>query len=108
MSSILQGTTPSLEIKISTDDFLVTEVAALELTFQNTGQPVTHDLSEVTVNADHNSIIYHFSEAETLALSPTVRLVWQARFGFADGSIVGTDKQSISVTDLISEAVMGE
>ena len=33
MSSILQGTTPSLEIKISTDDFLVTEVTALELTF---------------------------------------------------------------------------
>lgn len=107
MNSILQGTTPSLTIKISTDDFLVTDVTALELTFQNKGAAVTHDLSSVTIDAEENSFTYRFSETETLALSPTSSLYWQARFGFADGSIVGTVKQAINVSDLISEAVMG-
>lgn len=106
MSAILQGTTPSLEIRISTDDFLISDVTKLELVFSNMGNTVTHGLSDVTVNATNNSIVYNFTEAETLALSPTACLYWQARFGFADGSIVGTQKDSIAVSDLISEAVM--
>lgn len=106
MSAILQGTTPSLEIKIDPQDFAITDVTKLELVFSNAGNAVAHGLSDVVVNSTNNSITYNFSEAETLALSPTSCLYWQARFGFADGSIVGTQKDSISVSDLISEAVM--
>lgn len=106
MSAILQGTTPSLEIKISSSDFAVDEVTKLELVFSNVGNVVTHGLTDVTVNTTENSFIYQFTEAETLALSPTSCLYWQARFGFSDGSIVGTRKEAINVSDLISEAVM--
>ena len=106
MSSILQGTTPSLEIKISPDDFAVSDVTKLELTFSNMGTVTIHGLDEVTVDADENSFTYAFTQAETLALSPTSVLYWQARFAFQDGSIVGTAKDAINVSDLISEATI--
>lgn len=108
MSAILQGTTPSLEIIISSDDFAVSDVTKLELVFQNAGNTVKHDLDDVTINTTANSFTYQFTEAETLALSPASSLYWQMRFGFSDGSIVGTEKGSVNVSDLISEAVMDE
>lgn len=104
MASILQGTTPSITFNISEDDFLVGDVTKLELTFQNDGKTVTKHLSDVTM-AD-NSITYTFTEAETLALNPTARLYYQLRFGFQDGSIVGTAKASLNVSDLISEETL--
>lgn len=106
MASILQGTTPSITFNISEDDFLVGDVTKLELTFQNDGKTVTKDLSAVTLDAAANNITYTFTEAETLALNPTARLYYQLRFGFQDGSIVGTAKASLNVSDLISEETL--
>lgn len=108
MSSILQGTTPSLEITISTEDFAVTDIVKLELVMKNGSTVITNGLEDVTVNAKANSITKTFTEAETLALNPQSSLVYQLRFVFADGSIVGTQKASIRVEDLISEEMMSE
>ena len=106
-NSILQGTTPSLKIKIATTDFLVTDVTALELTFQNGSSVIKKSLSDVSVGED-NSFTYSFTEAETLALNPSQPLLYQFRFGFTGGSIVGTQKATLRVADLISEAVMSD
>lgn len=106
MSSILQGTTPSITFNISEEDFAVSDVVKLELVFSNNGKVETKGLSDVTIDADANSITYTFTEAETLALAPTARLYYQLRFGFQDGSIVGTKKASIDVSDLISEEAL--
>ena len=108
MSSILQGTTPSLEITISTEDFAGTDIVKLELVMKNGSTVITNGLEDVTVNAKANSITKTFTEAETLALNPQSSLVYQLRFVFADGSIVGTQKASIRVEDLISEEMMSE
>lgn len=106
MASILQGTTPSITFNISEEDFAVSDVTKLELVFSNNGKTETKGLSDVTLDADANSITYTFTEAETLALAPTARLYYQLRFGFADGSIIGTKKASIDVSDLISEEAL--
>jgi hypothetical protein len=103
MSSILQGTTPGLEIPIATTDFLVTDVTSLELKFSQGGVVTVHNLAELSVDADENSFTYHFSEAETLALDPDRPLVWQMRFWFEDGNIVGTEKMLLDVADLMGE-----
>ena len=108
MSEILQGTTPSLEIKINTEDFSVGDVVKLELTMWNGDTSAKYGLNDVTVDEDANSIIYRFTEAETLALIPNRSLYYQARFLFADGTIVGTKKEKIEVADLYSEDVMSE
>lgn len=108
MASILQGTTPSLEIKIASTDFSVTDVVELEFVFQNGGVTIKKGLSDVSVDAVANSFTYTFTEAETLSLTPSAVLYYQLRFEFADGSIVGTKKASLRVDDLISEAVMSE
>lgn len=106
MASILQGTTPSLEIQIAESDFSVSDVTKLELTIANGSSVAIHDLTEVAVDADENTFTYSFTQAETLALSPSDMLYYQLRFGFQDGSIVGTRKASIRVSDLISEETL--
>ncbi len=108
MASILQGTTPSITFNISEDDFAVTDVTKLELTFSNDGNTVKKALDAVALDAAANSITYTFTESETLQLRPQNALVYQLRFQFQDGSIVGTKKASLRVDDLISEAVMNE
>lgn len=108
MSEILQGTTPSLEIKIDPADFDVGDVIKLELTMWNGEASTKYGLSDVTVDTEENSFIYQFTELETLALIPNRSLYYQARFLFADGTIVGTKKEKIEVADLYSKDVMTE
>lgn len=108
MSEILQGTTPSLEIKINTEDFSVGDVIKLELTMLNGETSMTRGLSDMTVDTEANSFTYKFTEAETFALVPKRPLYYQLRFLFADGTIVGTKPMSIQVADLYSEDVMTE
>lgn len=106
MAEILQGTTPSLEIQIAESDFSVSDVTKLELTIANGSSVAIHDLTEVAVDADENTITYTFTEEETLALKANDMLWYQLRFGFQDGSIVGTKKASLRVSDLISEETL--
>lgn len=108
MASILQGTTPSLEITIKPEDFAVSDVVKLEFVLKGGGLDIMKGLADVTLDAEENSITYKFSEAETLALDPKQHLYYQLRFSFPDGSIIGTRKASLRVEDLISEAVMSE
>lgn len=108
MNEILQGTTPSLEIKISTNDFLVTDVLMLEFVMNHNLNNYTYGLEDVTVDSEANSFIYEFTEAETLALVPGKPIRYQLRFKFADGSIVGTPIMSLQVSDLISQEAMSE
>lgn len=108
MSEILQGTTPSLEIKINTSDFAVGDVIKLELTMLNGDTTMTRGLSDMTVDTEANSFTYKFTEAETLALVPGRSLYYQIRFLFADGTIVGTKPMQIQVANLYSEEVMTE
>lgn len=108
MDSILQGTTPVLELEIDPDDFLVSDVVKLELTFLHKNQKTIHGLDEVSVDATNNSFSYHFTEEETLGLDIRAPLLYQLRFKLSNGEIVGTVKDSINITDLMSEEVMGE
>ena len=108
MSEILQGTTPSLEIKINTEDLSVGDVIKLELVMLNGETTTKKSLSDMTVDTEANSFTYKFTEAETFALVPKRPLYYQLRFLFADGTIVGTKPMSIQVADLYSEDVMTE
>lgn len=108
MDSILQGTTPTLELEIDPNDFLVNDVVKLELTFLHRQQTTVHGLEDVSINSTNNSFQYHFSEEETLALRAKTPLLFQIRFKLSNGEIVGTEKDSINVSDLIIEDVMGE
>ncbi len=107
MDSILQGTTPVLELEFDTDDFLVTDVVKLELTFLHKRQKTIHGLDDVSIDTANNCISYHFTEEETLNLDYKLPLLYQVRLKLSDGEIVGTEKESLSVTDLMSEEVMG-
>lgn len=106
MASILQGTTPSLEITIKPEDFAVSDVTALELALSNASTLVVKGLSDVTVDTEKNSFVYMFTQDETLALSASNRLYHQWRFKFADGNIAGTRKASIDIEDLMSEETL--
>lgn len=103
MADILQGTTPSLEIKIDAHDFAVSDVTVFELTFRNGSNTYIKGLSDVSLDTQRNSFLYRFTQEETLALDVRQQLEYQCRFKFSDNSVVGTVKARISVKDLISE-----
>lgn len=106
---ILQGTTPTLTITVNPDELLLSDVTEIELTFQSGAQtPTKKGMTDLTIDTEANTMAYTFTETETLALSASSMLIWQARFKLQSGVIVGTVKKSIKVIDLISEEVMGQ
>ena len=106
MNSILQGTTPTLTIAVDPADLLLSNINDLELTFQQVGDPVYKHMSDVSIDTDANTISYHFTQEETLALIPTRLLNWQIRFLMPDENVIGTTIAQINVSDLISDEVM--
>lgn len=104
MNEILQGTTPSLTITIP-EEIAVSSITAAELAFRHSGTTTLYHLSDLTVDSEANTLTYPFTEAETLALSPTAPLTWQLRIQTADG-IFGTAQQRINVLDLISDEAL--
>lgn len=106
MSEILQGTTPSIKIKINTDDFLVSDVVKLEFAICQENSVNIKSLSDVAVDTEDNAFTYTFTEEETLAMIPSKPLRCQLRFMFGNGEIVGTSKMTFRVSDLFSEEVM--
>lgn len=107
MSSILQGTTPTLSVRINTEDLLVTDITALELTFRQLAKaPAIKHLSDVYLDVEANRIIYHFTEEETLALNYNKPLEWQLRIMTTDGEIAGTKIRQEDVSELMSHETL--
>lgn len=106
MNSILQGTTPTFTISVDQNDLQLSGIADLELTFQQVGDPVYKHMADVVIDTEVNTVSYHFTQEETLALIPTRLLNWQIRFKMPDGNVIGTPIAQISVSDLISDEVM--
>lgn len=100
MADVLQGTTPSLRIKIKPTDFTVDVVTALELKFWQADDVTVHDLNDVSLDVENNAFLYHFTEIETLALDPKKTMKYQARFWMPDGNIVGFKERAIGVAEL--------
>lgn len=101
MNGILQGTTPSLTITIP-EEISVSSITALELAFKQMASVTLLHMADVSMDAEANTITYAFTEAQTLALSPSAPLMWQLRIETADG-IFGTPQSRINVLDLISQ-----
>lgn len=106
--NILQGTTPTLTLAIEDSDFTVADITELELTLSNNGTEHIYHISDVELDPSNNAILYHFTEAETMALVPNKRLWYQLRFQFGDGAIVGTTAAFLNIDNLISQELMTE
>ena len=106
MNEILQGTTPSIRYPFKKTDLDVTTVTAVELTLEHKGTKTIHGLSDVSVDAEANTITYHFTQAETLALDPFEYLHYQIRCKVTDGNVVGTRKECVKIADLMSEETL--
>lgn len=101
MSAIMQGTTPSLTIFISKEDFELSAVSKIELYIQNGSKLTTYRESDLVIDNENNSFTKKFTEAETAAFGVKNDVVVQARFWFPDGTIVGIKKIAFSVSDML-------
>lgn len=100
MASIMQGTTPSVTISISPEDFLLSAVTKIELYIRNGSTLTTYAMGDLTVDAEANSVTKTFTEEETAALDPAKGIVIQGRFWIGD-AVIGINKISISVSDMM-------
>ena len=109
MSTILQGTTPTLVIEIDKEDVAIGDVALVELVFHQTGYAyLTKSNEDCVLDQENNSVSYHFTEEETLAFDTKKPLVYQMRIKTTDGEVLGTEKTEISIADLMRNVAMEE
>lgn len=107
MSGILRGTTPSLKLRLKTEDCLVTDIVELEVVVWNGNFQKTYGLDDVILDTDANKIVIHFTEEETLNMNSSKAVKWQMRGKMPDGNIVGTkESDPIDVEPLKSREVM--
>ena len=109
MDRILQGTTPTLVIELNKEDVLLNSVDQIELVFHQVGQAFTvKSENDCVLNAEDNTVSYHFTEEETLAMKPGKPLVYQMRLKTNTGEILGTEKAEIDILNLMRDAVMDQ
>ena len=107
MTNILQGTTPTLIIRVKKTDILLENVTAIELAFQQWSKnAIIKSGEDLMVDYEENVIAYHFTQQETLDLLPRNDLTWQLRLKTIGGEVFGTKASRFDVSDLISEGVM--
>lgn len=103
--AILQGTTPLFIIPFQETGISVSDFDKAELTLTQKGQKVTHYLNEMIADPDENTLSYHFTEEETLALAKNEAMMWQI-FVKIGSEVYGTDSAKISVKGKDKGAVM--
>lgn len=105
---ILQGTTPYLACHFDPEKLDVSTIIAIELTMRQikTYCPLLmiKKTDDCTIDTTNNVITYHFTEEETLNLSPKVPLEFQFRFLIGTEK-VGTRAKDIKVEELLSGKV---
>jgi hypothetical protein len=101
---MLQGTTPELVITIP-DPIAVADIINVEYTMEHVGTKKIVYIDGVTLDPEENTIMYRFTERETLDMDPKQPLYWQLRIKTQDG-IFGTKKETVDVEDLLSEEAM--
>lgn len=101
MNAIMQGTTPSLKIKIDENDLLLSNVSRVELYIKNADVLWTFTGTDLTIDTTENEVTKVFTEAETSALTRNTTMIVQGRFFFPDGSVVGINKIAIDVADML-------
>lgn len=99
MASIMQGTTPSVIIKIDPDDLLLSAVNRVELYVRNGEKLETYTAEDLVLDTDANTVVKTFTEAETAAFDPEKTVVIQGRL-WAGNSIFGTTKLRFTVADM--------
>lgn len=103
--AILQGTTPLFVIPFKGTGISVSDFDKAELTLTQKGQKVTHYLNEMLADPEENTLSYHFSEAETLALAKSEAMQWQIYVQIGS-EVYGTDSERIMVKGKDKGAVM--
>ena len=107
MAEIMQGTTPSVTIKISKNQFLLSQVTAIELYVRNDGKTTTYTMDQLRVDTVANTVTKTFTEEETAALKPRSTVIIQGRFWFANGNVVGINKITFPVADMMEVGADG-
>lgn len=104
--AILQGTTPLFVIPFDGTGISVSNFDEAELTLTQKGQKVTHYLNEMIADTEENTLSYHFTETETLALQKGEAMSWQIYVKIGT-EVYGTDSARITVKGKDKGAVMG-
>lgn len=103
MSGIMRGTTPTIEIEIDTEDFLLSELTAIELYVRNGNTTTTHTKDDLTIDESENVLSYQLTEAETKAFDPQFPVIVQMRGWYADGNVIGIEKLVFDTADMEGE-----
>lgn len=103
MSGIMRGTTPTIEIEIDTEDFLLSELTAIELYVGNGNKTTTYTKDDLIVDEESNVVSKQLTEADTKALDPQFPVIVQMRGWYADGNVIGIEKLVFDTADMEGE-----
>jgi hypothetical protein len=99
----MRGTTPTIEIEIDTEDFLLSELTAIELYVRNGNKISTYTKDDLIVDEESNVVSKQLTEADTKALDPQFPVIVQMRGWYADGNVIGIEKLVFDTADMEGE-----
>lgn len=100
MASIMQGTTPTAIIRIPPDEFLLSDVTAIDLKMENDGRITTYTMDDLEIDLEGNRIMRHMTVEETAALNPKQYVTFQGRFWLGD-DVAGIRPVVFDVADML-------
>ena len=103
----MQGTTPSVTIKIGKNQFLLSQVTDMELYVRNGGNTRTYTREQLRVDTAANTVTKTFTEEETAAMKPNSQVILQGRFRFVNGHVAGINKIVFNVADMMGVGADG-
>lgn len=98
MQDLIRGTTPSLIVDFSDTEVSVTDITQAVLVITQAGKSRNVFLADLLVDAEANTISYHFTQSESLALSSGKGLDLQMDV-VANGERYRAYKRRITVED---------
>lgn len=98
---ILQGTTPAIVLSVDPEEFFVDSAESIELYVQNGGSVKTYTGAALTLDTEANTVTKAFSEEETAAFKRDFPIYIQARFFFDNGTVIGTQRLTLAVADML-------
>lgn len=72
---IIRGTTPYLVYEIDREEALVTDITNAKITLRHIGNVTVKGYEDLIINEEANTIAYHFTQGDTLALHAGKELV---------------------------------
>lgn len=101
-----RGTTPTIQWNINNDNLDFSEIEQIWMTFKDSsGNKITKDIKEISIDPDEKTITYEFSQEETLKIHTGI-VETQLRVLLINGAALATEIKEFEMDRVLKGGVI--